>query len=263
MPAVRTLGLVLRSIEVFETSKVLTLFTRDEGKVSALAKGARRLKSSFQSSLDLLSICDIVFLRKAASGSESETLDLLTEASLDERFDALRQDLPALYAGYYVAELLSEMTDFHDPHPRLFDAARVTLRHLSDPNLRPHRVIRFELACLREAGHAPALDACVSCGKAVLPPGSKSGSSQWDVVAFGLTLGGVLCPSCRHGQTHVAALSARTLESLRLLALPGDGWRTLDLRPDRGLFGPIRGTIGSVICHLIGRRPRLLPYLGV
>ena len=79
MAAVRTTGLVLRSVEVFETSSVVTLFTRDLGKVSGLAKGARRLKSPFRAGLDLVSVCDIVLLHKA-----SDALDLLTEASVSE-----------------------------------------------------------------------------------------------------------------------------------------------------------------------------------
>ncbi len=94
----------------------------------------------------------------------SDALDLLTEAAPVERFTSLRRDLAALYAGYYVAELLTELTDFHDPHPKLFDAAVVTLRHLGDPVLRDRRVLRFELACLRELGHMPALDACAVWG---------------------------------------------------------------------------------------------------
>lgn len=247
MAAIRTIALVIRSVDVFETSKVLTLFTRDLGKVSALGKGARRLKSPFQSALDLLSVCDIVLLHKA-----SEALDLLTEAALEERFDPLRRDLAALYAGYYIAELLHDLTDHHDPHPRLFDAARVTLRNLGDPGLRPRRVLRFELACLRELGLMPALDSCVHCGAEV--------EARGEAVAFGLASGGVLCPSCRPGQPHVATLSGETLEAIRVLAAPGDSWRD----PSWGgpALGAARGTLGAVISHLLGRRPRLLPYLG-
>ncbi|MGZ5979011.1 MAG: DNA repair protein RecO, partial [Isosphaeraceae bacterium] len=117
MPANRSLALVVRTVEVFETSLVVTLFTRELGKVAALAKGGRRLKSPFQGGLDLLGVSDIVFLHKA-----SEALDLVTEAAPVERFASLRRDLAALYAGYYIAELLSDLTDFHDPHPKLFDA---------------------------------------------------------------------------------------------------------------------------------------------
>ena len=248
MPAVRSMALVVRSVDVFETSKVLTLFTRELGKVGALAKGARRLKSPFQAALDLLSVCDIVVLHKA-----SDALDLLTEAALVERFDPLRRDLSSLYAGYYIAELLTDLTDLHDPHPRLYDAAVVTLRNLGDPTLRPRRLLRFELACLRELGLMPALRACVHCGAEV--------EGRGESVAFGLATGGVLCPACRPGQPHVATLSGRTLEAIRTLAEPGRAWRDLDL--NAAALVPIRSTVGAVICHVLGRRPRLLPYLGV
>lgn len=243
MAAVRSMAIVLRGVDVFETSRVLTVFTRDLGKVSALAKGARRLKSPFGSGLDLLSICDIVLLHKA-----SDALDLLTEAVLVERQDDFRRDLAALYAGYYVAELLHDLTDHHDPHPRLFDAARVTIRHLGDPSLRSRRVLRFELACLRELGHMPALEACVHCGQTV--------ETRGESVAFGLATGGVLCPGCRPGQPHVATLSGRTIGALRALAEPGDSWRDPDLP-----IASARSTVGAVVSHLMGKRPKMLSYL--
>lgn len=238
----------MRGVEVFETSLVVTFFSRELGKVSGLAKGARRLKSPFQGGLDLLGVSDIVVLHKA-----SEALDLVTEATPVERFVSLRRDLAALYAGYYVAELLSDLTDFQDPHPKLFDAAVVTLRHLGDPFLRSRRVLRFELACLRELGLMPALEACAHCGSAV--------EARGDTIAFGLATGGLLCSGCRPGQPHVASLSGATLDAIRVLASPGSGWR--ELGSDAATLGPVRATVGAVISHLLGRRPRLLPYLGV
>jgi DNA repair protein RecO (recombination protein O) len=246
MPAVRSPALVLRSVEVFETSQILTLFTRELGKVSALAKGARRLRSPFQSALDLLSVCDIVVLHKA-----SEALDLLTEAALIERFDSLRHDLSALYAGYYISELLGELTHHHAPHPRLFDAAVVTLRHLDDPLLRLRRLLRFELACLQELGLMPALQRCVGCGEVV--------EAEEAPVAFGLATGGVLCKVCRVGQAHVALLPGPSLNALRVLSAPGPAWRTLQLEPEawRGL----RQALGLVMSHHLGHRPRMLDFL--
>ena len=247
MASIRSLALVLRSWDVFETSTVATLFTRELGKVSGLAKGARRLKSPMQGGLDLLAVSDIVLLHKA-----SDALDLIIEAAPVERFEPLRRDLAALYAGYYIAELLSDLTDFHDPHPRLFDAATVTLRHLGDPSLRPLRVFRFELACLRELGLMPALDDCAHCGASV--------DASGDAFAFGLATGGVICPACRPGQPHVATLSGATLAAIRALGEPGPSWRRLELSPSAS--ASIRGTLGAVISHAIGRKPRLLPYLG-
>jgi DNA repair protein RecO (recombination protein O) len=248
LPAQRTLALVIRTVEVFETSLVATLFTRELGKVSVLAKGARRLKSPFQGGLDLLGVSDIVLFPKA-----SEALDLLVESTPVERFASLRRDLADLYAGYYIAELLNELTDLHDPHPRLFDAARITLRHLGEPDLRSRRVLRFELACLRELGLMPALEGCAHCGAAV--------DVLREVVWFGLASGGVLCEACRVGQSHVVALSAGDLQAIRALASPGSAWRELDSSP-AGL-SRARETVGAVISHVLGHRPRLRPFLGV
>ena len=125
MAAEQALALVVRGTDWSETSRITTLFTREFGKVRGLAKGGRRLKSSFDCAFDLLTVCRVVFLRKAHGG-----LDLLTEAQMTERFPAVRENLPALYAGYYVAELLSDGTQDYDPHPELFDAALDTLRRL-------------------------------------------------------------------------------------------------------------------------------------
>ena len=123
----RAVALVLRTTDWSETSRIATLWTRELGKVRALAKGGRRLKSSFDSALDLLTVCGIVLLRKS-----SESLDLLTEAQVVRRFARLREDLSALYAAYYVAELLADWTEDHDPHPLLFDQALATLDRAGD-----------------------------------------------------------------------------------------------------------------------------------
>ena len=80
MAAEKALALVVRGMDWSETSRITTLFSREFGKVRALAKGGRRLKSNFDCAFDLLSVCRIVFLRKAHGG-----LDLLTEARLEER----------------------------------------------------------------------------------------------------------------------------------------------------------------------------------
>ena len=74
-------SIVLRATPFGETSSVVTLLTRDCGKLRALAKGAWRPKSSFDGALDLLSTCQVLVLRKTSGG-----LDLLTEAFLENRF---------------------------------------------------------------------------------------------------------------------------------------------------------------------------------
>src|SRR6266478_7574797 len=146
MTAQKATALVLRTTDWSDTSRIATLWTREFGKVRVLAKGGRRLKSNFDSSLDLLTVCSIVLLRKSSGG-----LDLLTEAQVVRRFGQLRRDLPALYAAYYIAELLADWTEDYDPHPIVFDEALATLEELgvsAEPGAPPAtglRLARFEL----------------------------------------------------------------------------------------------------------------------
>src|SRR5213079_2445655 len=137
----KALALVVRTTDWSETSRIATLWTREFGKVRALAKGGRRLRSNFETALDLLTVCSIVLLRKS-SGS----LDLLTEARVLQRFGQLRTELPALYAGYYLAELLADWTEDYDPHPVLFDETLATLEGLGAPDVATGtRLAHFEL----------------------------------------------------------------------------------------------------------------------
>ena len=247
-------ALVLRVIDFSETSAVVTLFTREFGKISGMAKGARRLKGPFEHALDLLAQCRIVFLRKS-----SGALDLLTEAKLERRFRPRGHDLASLYAGYYVAELLIELTHDYDPHPQLFDAAVQTLAELSDASLSSASssspvaaaVLRFELAALRLLGHLPSFDACAECGKEVSREGRLS---------FGLLSGGVLCEECRVGKRQLVSVSAGVVEALSRFAAEDDRWRTTELTS--AVRGELRGVLNKYLTHLVGHRLKMHEYLG-
>jgi DNA repair protein RecO (recombination protein O) len=239
----QAIALVVRATDWSETSRIATLWSREHGKLRVLAKGGRRLKSNFEVALDLLTVCRIVFIRKSSGG-----LDLLTEAQVAERFPALRTALPALYAAYYVAELLSEGTEDYDPHPALFDATLAVLRDLGAAGpVTGQRLAAYELTWLHELGYSPALDTCAVCGREV---GGRP--------AFSAAAGGVVCPTCQPLQRERRTLSPTALEALRALRRDGDAWR----RP----WGPavraeLRQVLGQYVTYRLGRRLRTLPYL--
>jgi DNA repair protein RecO (recombination protein O) len=248
MNPLKAQALVLRVIEFSETSSVVTLFTREFGKVRGLAKGARRPKSPFDAALDLLCTCRIVFLRKSSEG-----LDLLTEAKLERRFRGRGVQLSALYAGYYVAELLSDLTDDYDPHPELFDFADRTLLDLSNTGSVAVLILRFEVATLRLLGHFPSLSQCVECGRQV---------ARTNSVFFSQLSGGVLCPDCRPGKPNVVSVPARVIDALEQLGTDAVWDDPLPELP-RAVIGPLRGLVGQTVCHLLGRKPRMHAYSGM
>src|SRR3954469_25279311 len=172
MPAEKAVGLVVRTHDWSETSRIAVLFTREFGKVRVLAKGGRRLKSNFEVALDLLTVCSIVLLRKSSGG-----LDLLTEARAQGRFGGLGKGLRALNAGYYVAELLGDGTQDYDPHPALYEFSLDTLRKLSAGGDVMGLVSAFELGWLGELGLRPVLDRCAACETKELPAGARTFSA--------------------------------------------------------------------------------------
>jgi DNA repair protein RecO (recombination protein O) len=256
-------ALVLRTTDWSETSRIAALWTREFGKVRVLAKGGRRLKSNFENALDLLTYCRIVFIRKSPG-----SLDLLTEAQVVRRFPRLRSDLAALYGAYYVAELLEVMTEEHDPHPLLFDAALSTLDELgspppwgavSDRAAAPPAVgpciVRFELVLLQEVGYSPALEGCASCG----------GPVDERRPAFSCAAGGVVCPKCVAGCRDRRPLSPAARDMMRALQpSSADGGTREGIRGptwDARVQREVRQVLGQYVTYLLGRQPRLLPYL--
>jgi DNA repair protein RecO (recombination protein O) len=238
MPAEKAVGLVVRTYDWSETSRIAVIWTREFGKVRVLAKGGRRLKSSFEVALDLLTVCSIVLYRKSSGG-----LDLLTEARVEERFNGLRHNLRAMYGGYYIAELLGEGTQEYDPHPALYELSLETLRKLSAGGNVDGLIAAYELGWLGELGLRPVLDRCVSCQSHDLPEGP---------VVFSAVAGGVLCPNCAPAQRDRRPLSrpARdTLEELTGGELPE-------------VSSEVRQLLGHYVSTVLGKRPRLLSYLG-
>jgi DNA repair protein RecO (recombination protein O) len=246
MATEKTTAIVIRLVEFSESSCVVTLFTEDFGKIGALAKGARRPKGPFDSALDLLAVCRIVFIHKS-----SDSLDLLTEARLDRRFRAATRCLSRLYAGYYVAELLQELTDYGDPHPELYQLADRTLTHLDRDYDPVWTMLQFEVSALRHLGYLPSVDSCVVCGDPISPEGR---------VLFGQLAGGVLCQKCRGGQKQVVSLSRPGLEVLQDLA-GRQVWEELPVA-ERGVIGELCGLLNHYLVNLLGRPPRMQKYLG-
>jgi DNA repair protein RecO (recombination protein O) len=238
-------GFVIRQVDFSESSKILTLFTREFGKISAMAKGAKRLRGSFESALDLLTICNIVFIRKS-----SGALDLLTEAKLIQRFRAREKSLESLYAGYYVAELLAALTEEYDPHPLLYSEALSALERFTQGDRLELAVLRFELMLLQEIGHLPALEGCLVCDHPIEADMSY---------AFRTHQGGLICLECLR-QEPVRRIHAETISIIgKILSEAESEW--IGLTVDSVQHQEARSIVNSSLAALMGKRPKMLGFL--
>jgi DNA repair protein RecO (recombination protein O) len=242
----KTDALVIRQADFSETSRVVTFFTRDFGRIATLAKGAKRLKGPFEAAIDLLSACRIVFIRKSSGG-----LDLLTEAGLIQKFQPNGRDLVSLYGGYYVAELLSGLTEEYDPHPTLFDQSLSCLEALASQQYPKLTIVRFELTVLREIGQLPAFDFCIICES----PTTKTGRH-----AFWVNQGGVICPDCRRKEYEARSISAGTLALLKRITSV-DSQLGQRVHASDSQLKELQAVTGSAISHALGRRPKMLRYI--
>jgi DNA repair protein RecO (recombination protein O) len=246
-------ALVIRQVDFSESSRVVTFFSREFGKMAALAKGAKRLKGPFDAALDLLSECRVVFIRKS-----SGTLNLLTEARLISRFQpqnsGAKVGLSSLYGGYYVAELLNGLTEDFDPAPEIYDLAISTLSALSSSEHLPSPVIiHFEISLLHLIGLLPNLFECSVCGEAV-----QTGNQ----FAHWVSQGGVLCASCRREEFAGVSISSGSIEILRRLTQESaDTVNTIDFTKKQ--LEECHRLAVSAITHALGRKPSTLRYIQI
>jgi DNA repair protein RecO (recombination protein O) len=175
-------AVVLRTVDTGEADRVVTLLSRERGKVAAFARGARVSRRRFGGALE-------PFTLVAAEVRERPGAELLGLDSVSplDAFGAIRSDLARLACAAYAVELSRDLVRDHEPHPDLFDLLAAYLRALDAAPALPAGLRAFELGALRAAGVLPRLDACARCGGA-LPP---AGTLRLDPAH-----GGLLCAAC-------------------------------------------------------------------
>ena len=197
MPLLRTPGVVLRTRDLGEYDRLVTLYTRDLGRITAVAQGARRVRSRFGAALELFTLGEAV-------GYERPGRDLLRLDHFDihRSFRALREDLERLGQGARMVEAILRLTGERDAQPACFALLLRAFRALeSGP---PARVqLAFTLGLLDLLGHRPRLDRCAGCGRLLGTVG----------VTFDPDRGGVACDGCR--AAGAPQVSSRAVGALR------------------------------------------------
>ncbi len=198
MPVYKVEAIVLRRANLGEADRVVTLFTREHGRLPAVAKGARKPKSRFAGRLEL-------FTHLRALLAQGRTLDVVSQVEVIDPFAPLRGDLERMSVAAFAAEVTDRALPEREPQPAVFAALRQALRTaaVGDAELAG---VWYAAQLLSLSGYGPVTDRCVVCGRPI-----RGGA------AFSAALGGSLCPADRARDPEAVAASAVGLAAIGFL----------------------------------------------
>lgn len=240
---VRTEAIVLRRTDFGEADRMLTLYSREFGKIKVLAKGARKPQTRKTGHVDL-------FMRTNFLIARGRNIDLITQAELVEPYAALHDDLVrATYASYAV-ELLDRFTVEDDPDPRKYNLLADALGWFaaSANFLLAARV--YELRLLALAGYQPQLFHCVACGNPI---------EEQDQF-YSAELGGLICPADRAADRAARPISAAAVKVLRYLQ--SRPWATVhNLQLRRELHAELEAVMHYYLQYILERELKSVDFL--
>jgi DNA repair protein RecO (recombination protein O) len=190
------LGIVLRTTPLRESDLLVELYTDRHGRVTAVARGARKSKRRFAGALSLLVLARFQLGRRPRG-----ELWGLESAEVVREWTQLSADVVAVAHASYVAELVAALLPAEAPEPHALDIVVALWEALATGGPSPGALRAVELALLDLTGHRPAIDQCAACGSSALE----------DTALFDPARGGAICRSCA---AHSKNLGTRPLDPM-------------------------------------------------
>jgi len=239
----RTTGIVLRRRDFDEADRLLTVLTREHGKLTLLAKGARKISSRKAPHVDLFKQVELLV-------HQGRNFGIVSQAETVRSFEAIRDDLSRLAAAHYVAELADTFVGEGDDASGIYDLVLETLLWMDaggDPRLAQRY---FELHLCDLAGYRPQLYRCLGCQEWLEPAAN----------VFDVTAGGMLCPRCAGQAIHGRPVTIGTQKVLRFLqrSSAGDCQRLALQAP---LHEEMEGLLGAYLRQILDRSPKSCRFI--
>jgi DNA repair protein RecO (recombination protein O) len=203
MPHLSSPAIMLRATEHGDYDKIVTFFTLKRGKISVIAKGAKKSIKRFAGVLELFSVLNLVW-----SFGRGRGLPILKEASVVHPFERIRTNITRTAYASYWSELVYAWMDPGQQQVSVYKLLEHTLDQLNRGSLSEHALhITFQLRFMAMSGFRPGLDHCNICRTAI----GRAGCSS---VAFSVRRGGVLCNRCAPQEAGPLYLSMGTVKLL-------------------------------------------------
>lgn len=238
-------AIIIRVRDFDEADKVAVMLTREEGKIQAVAKGARRPRNRYAAATQL-------FTHVKAALFSGRNLHTLSQIDIVESFRHMREDLDRMAYGTYACELMDELLKERQPYEQTFLLLLTTLHLLNAPEMAPEPILRsYELKLLSILGFRPSLETCVVCDRPV-------GEGTW--VRFAPALGGTLCGSCTSEGEVVDRVSRGAIETIKRL-LEGDIRRAHMIRLSGDIYHDVDKCISDYISVRTERKLKSREFL--
>jgi DNA repair protein RecO (recombination protein O) len=246
------LGVVLKTTPLRESDLLVVLYTQAQGRVAAVARGARKSQRRFSGALQLL-----VLGRYQLGRRPRGELWGLDSAEVEREWSRLASDVFAVAHASYIAELVGALLPPEQPEPQVLDVIVALWESLAEGGPSPAALRAVELELLDIAGHRPALDSCAACGEVDLATGA----------VFDPTRGGAICKRCAATSrgANIRPIDTGTLAYLRAVAGAGSpsAARALDADPrvTPGDRAAGRDAMIGFVLSLIGKPLKSLEYI--
>jgi len=249
MSSYSTPAIVLRKIDYGEYDFVITLFTLKKGKVSVIAKSAKKSKKRFAGVLELFSIIDVV-----CNVGRRKGLPVLQEATLKYPFPNIRTSmLKTAYASYW-AELINEWMESGQKQVQLYQLFQYVLRELDSSRASEAALsILFQIKFLTISGLSPNLRQCSVCRTEV----EKIKETR---VQFDYANGGILCNECASKTLQKPFLSKGIIKQL-LWMEKGDLVKAVRIKSSSDALREGSEFLETFVPYHLGKEPRSLKFL--
>lgn len=239
MPIQETSAYVLRTYTLSDSDKICLLLTKDFGKVRAVAKGARRVRSRFGGSLEPLSEVQISFF-----GKEHQELTRLNRCELTQSNFDWSSSPEGEAASHYIAELVDQFLPPHEANPTVYRLLTAVTGCLRNSEKFGAVLTYFEIWLLKLSGFLPALDRCSSCGTPF---------AEGEAVRIQIQ-GAALCESCGEATAGTIVDSKVRHEVLAALRLPPQTW--VDTQPGGATVRNFRALLQEIIRYVLEKEPK-------
>jgi DNA repair protein RecO (recombination protein O) len=200
MSITKTEAIVLKSLKFGDTSKIVTLYTKDYGKIKVMAKGIRKPKSRLAGTQETLSHIQIVFYKKLTT-----EIYLLSQAEIIKPFQKITKDLSRYAFASGILELLDKLITGEESNPELFELTLNTLSFMEScpPKSLEKSFLFFVLRLADILGYKPKFDRCIVCNKII--------SDKF--ILFSPEKGGIVCQRCAREDQAYLRLSKDSIKS--------------------------------------------------